>query len=590
MLACSRSGGSALQSRTLSNTRIMTISLNNMGICKGVAALLVWAVLLPAGLVSCKEETRVPQPAADGPLWTPYDESAVLAANADHPNPRMRFQLVQSRISDKNAVFDPLYAEAMALSPERYEQLRPLILESAIPQLQEAISGGRLTYEELTRFYLRRIYTFELDSARTLHTIVALNPEVVEQARDRDYVLQALPDGDRHPVFGMPVLLKDNIGAEGMPTTAGAIALKDHRPGNAFITSRLEMNGALILGKVNLSEWAYFFCRPCPVGYSAIGGQTLNPYGRGIFETGGSSSGSGTAVAAGYAVAAVGTETSGSILSPSVVGLKPTIGLLSRNGIVPISETLDTPGPMARSVLDAGILMDAMTGYDSFDPRSLRFTPTSIGSLIPTGVSLEGKRLGVYREYLKRDSLYREATDTLREAGAELVLLDLPADVHLEGFVSFLSGEMKRSLPAYLALHKVSGFTSVADIRAYNAADSALRAPYGQQLFDGIVTNELTDSALDTLRKDLRITGRDYFSNTFEAMDLDAVLSVDNRHAGLAATAEYPALGVPMGFRADGEPANLTFISKPFREGMLLSLGHAFEALGPFRRPPAGYQ
>lgn len=565
-----------------------------MAIRKAASTLVVLAIVLLAGLVSCKEEPRATQTAPEAALWTPYDESALLEANADHSNPRMRYRLIQSRISDKNAVFDPLYAEAMALRPERYEQLSPLILESAIPQLQEAISEGRLTYEELTRFYLRRIYTFELDSARTLHTIVALNPMVVEQARDRDYVVQALPDADRHPVFGMPVLLKDNIGVKGMPTTAGATALKDHRPGNAFITSRLEMNGALILGKVNLSEWAYFFCRPCPVGYSAVGGQTLNPYGRGVFETGGSSSGSGTAVAAGYAVAAVGTETSGSILSPSgknsVVGLKPTIGLLSRNGIVPISQTLDTPGPMARSVLDAGILMDAMKGYDSFDPRSLRFTPTSIGSLIPTEISLTGKRLGVYREYLEKDSLYRNATEKLREAGAELVPLSLPADVHLEGFVTFLSAEMKRALPAYLSQHPDAGFGSVGDIAAFNSADSTRRAPYGQQLFEGIVANQTTDGGLDSLRKRLRSAGREFFSTPFDEGNLDAVLSVDNRHAGYAATAEYPALGVPMGFRGSGEPANLTFISKPFREGMLLNLGQAFEALGPFRRPPAGYQ
>src|SRR5690606_43490 len=185
-----------------------------------------------------------------------------------------------------------------------------------------------------------RIRKYESDNSFALNAIIALNPDVVEQARQKDR--EGAQAEAEFSLYGMPILLKDNINTHNMPTTAGAIALAENTTGNAFIVERLLEAGALILGKVNLSEWAYYFCDGCPLGYSAVGGQTLNPYGRKIFESGGSSSGSAVAVAANYAVAAVGTETAGSILSPSsknaVVGLKPTIGLLSRTGIVPISS------------------------------------------------------------------------------------------------------------------------------------------------------------------------------------------------------------------------------------------------------------
>ena len=566
-----------------------------------IRAKLILASLLLAAFLGCREEYPPGTDTLSGAgenrpevLWKPYDQSGELLRLSDHENPQLRFALIQSRISDKNAIFDPLYEEAMALDTERYEALGPLILGSNMLQLQEAVQSGRLSYEELTRFYLRRIYTYELDSSRTLHAIMALNPKVVDQARDRDYVLQTLPAEERHPIFGMPVLLKDNIGAEDMPTTAGAAVLRDHRPGNAFITGRLRINGALILGKVNLSEWAYFFCRPCPSGYSAVGGQTLNPYGRGTIGTGGSSSGSGAAIAAGYAVAAVGTETSGSILSPSgqhsVVGLKPTIGLLSRSGIVPISHTLDTPGPMARNVIDAGILMDAMKGYDVFDERSLRFTPTSIGSYIPDALpALHSMRLGVDQQYLEGDSLYRAAVKQLREAGATLVPVAFETDYDLEGFVRFLSAEMKRDLPAYFEAFPLEGIRTVADVAAFNRKDTVLRAPYGQKLFEGILADTTSEAGLDDLREKLHEAGKAYFQASLTELNLDAVLSIDNRHAGYAATAQYPALGVPMGYREDGEPTNLTFISTPFSEGKLLGLGRAFEALTSRRRPPRGY-
>ncbi len=200
-----------------------------------------------------------------------------------------------------------------------------------------------------------------------LNSIIAINPDAVSEARKRD---KNRSDGD-HPIYGMPVLLKDNIGMQGLPVTAGAAALANNMAADAFITERIKEKGGIILGKTNLSEWANYLSSACPNGYSAVGGQSLNPYGRRKLDTGGSSSGSGTAMAANYAAAAVGTETSGSILSPSsansLVGLKPTVGLLSRAGIVPLSGTLDTPGPMTRTMTDNAILLSALSGEDSTD-------------------------------------------------------------------------------------------------------------------------------------------------------------------------------------------------------------------------------
>lgn len=330
-------------------------------------------------IISCKESKKIDYSSVV--LWKAYNDSSEVAANEDHEKSRMQFKLIQSRVSDKNEIFRPLYHEVVEMSEAEYEQLKPLVLEQDIPSIQRHITDGKLTYEKLVRFFLYRIYEFELDSNTSLHTIIALNEDVVEEARELD----KLVSGDRHPIFGMPILLKDNIGTEGMKTTAGAIALKDNDTKDAFIVEQLKKNKALILGKVNLSEWAYYMCNGCPLGYSAIGGQTLNPYGRGTFETGGSSAGSGTSIAANYAVAAVGTETSGSILSPSsqnsVVGLKPTIGLLSRTGIVPISSTLDTPGPMTKNVVDNAILLSAMTGRDAADKMSVSTTEDLSGLL-----------------------------------------------------------------------------------------------------------------------------------------------------------------------------------------------------------------
>ncbi|MBT8320673.1 MAG: amidase, partial [Eudoraea sp.] len=205
-------------------------------------------------------------------LWEPYNDSAEVAANQDHEKSRMQYKLIQSKVLDKNEVFRPLYEEVSKFTEAEYDSLKPLILEQDIPTIQLHVASGKLSYEKLVLFYLHRIYKYELDNATTLNTVIALNAAVVEEARERDRAIEENADQLNNPLFGMPILLKDNINTSGMRTTAGAIALKkNENTEDAFIVSQLKKNGALILGKVNLSEWAYFFCGGCPVGYSAIG-------------------------------------------------------------------------------------------------------------------------------------------------------------------------------------------------------------------------------------------------------------------------------------------------------------------------------
>ncbi len=552
--------------------------------------MVIWVMV--SLFVSCKQEPK--ESDKELLLWAPYNDSVEVAANRDHAIPRMRYQLIQSKVLDKNGVFAPLYEEVAKMTEGDYVALRPLILEQDIPTIQSHIKSGMLTYEKLVLFYLYRIYKYELDRTTTLHTIIALNPSVVAEARKLDR-LRARSGADKHhPIYGMPILLKDNINTRKMNTTAGSIALLNNETTDAFIVRRLKLNGALILGKVNLSEWAYFLCEGCPVGYSAVGGQTLNPYGRRIFETGGSSSGSGTAVAANYAVAAVGTETSGSILSPSsqnsVVGLKPTVGLLSRTGIVPISSTLDTPGPMTKNVVDNAIVLSAMTGRDEADSKSVS-TDTNFLDWMEKDSSLEGKRFGAIKKLMEEHTLYRNAVERLRNAGAEIIEFT-PPEVQFDGFLSILKIDMRNDLPQYLGLQtkrEAVSIKSIADAVAYNAADSIVRIPYGQGLFRAILKDKTTGEALKSIKSRLQTEGRRFFDIALNRYRLDAILSINNYHAGYAAVATYPALTVPMGYTAEGEPVGLTFIAKQYQEDTLLRLGRVFEVSTKARKMPADF-
>ncbi|MHB0756638.1 amidase family protein [Polaribacter sp. M15] len=533
-------------------------------------------------LFSCQTKQKQPEV-----VFTKYDETAELEKQQNHPKKRMQFKLFQSKVLDMNSVFEPFQEDLAYFSEEEYQSLKPLILEQNIPSLQKSIKEGKLTYEKLTLFYLYRIRKFESDSTKSLNSIIALNPEVLKEARERDNNKNNISE---FTIYGMPILLKDNINTTEMPTTAGALALqRNFTKNDAFVVQKLKENGALILGKVNLSEWAYFFCSGCPLGYSAIGGQTLNPYGRGEFETGGSSAGSGVTVAANFAVAAVGTETAGSITSPSsqnsVVGLKPTIGVLSRTGIVPISSTLDTPGPMTKSVIDNAIFMDAMLGYDENDSASKKIKETYYNEF---NSDVKGLKLGALKALLS-DSIYAKNIEVLKEAGAEIIEIS-PPKIAFNNFVTLLNVDMKHDLPKYLSeqADKSIYIKGVKNVIDFNKKDSLLRAPYGQQLFEGIVKDSTTLEELEIVKNNLKTEGKKFLA-ALETENLDAILSINNYHSGIAAVAKYPTLTVPMGCKKTGEPISLTFVGKPLSERKLLEIGYAFEQRTKARKIPENY-
>lgn len=519
--------------------------------------------------------------------WASYDEAADLAVLAQLENERMHYQLLRSPHQRGAALWAGFEAELTAFGAEGYEALIPLVLGASIDELQQAVDDGELSYESLTRFYLYRIRGTENDPARYLNAVISLNPAALEQARERD----GDHGGNHDPIFGMPVLLKDNVNMAGLPTTAGAVALAANEADDAFITERLRERGAIILGKANLSEWAYFFCGDCPSGWSAMGGQTLNPYGRLVFGTGGSSSGSGAAIAAEYAVAAVGSETSGSILSPasanSLVGLKPTTGSLSRTGVVPISATLDTTGPMARSVADVVALFNAMTGYDENDFAMPRLAEDLALEYRQAG--LAGKRLGMF-ESLADDTFYNEAAERLVAGGAVTEVVSFAWESP-ESFGEFLGAEMVRDLAAYLATYTNAGvgIASVHDLRAFNLEDRT-RMPYGQQEVDMMAELDYSAEELEALREELQSYARLQMENLFSQHDLDVLLSLNNMHAGVAALANFPALTIPTGYRDNGRPVGLTLIAPSFREQDLIDIGAEFERLTMARRAAADYQ
>jgi|TARA_B100001093_G_scaffold483975_1_gene516999 amidase len=516
--------------------------------------------------------------------WIPYDESYEITNNKTHSLERMQFKLIQSKFNDKNIWFSELDNYLKDFSEDDYEKLKPLIIEKDIPSIQTNIIQKKLTYEKLVLFYLFRIKKIEFNKNTYLNSIISLNPNIVLEARKKDKIK---PESI-YSLHGIPILLKDNINFDGLPTTAGAEILKNNIADDSFVVKKLKESGAVILGKTNLSEWAYYFCVGCPLGYSAIGGQTLNPYGRKEFESGGSSSGSGAAISANLSSVSLGSETSGSILSPSslnsIVGLKPTIGLVSRTGIIPISNTLDTSGPMTKNVIDNVIVFNSIMGFDQDDSHSKNKINIKYNEIINS--SLKDKRLGVFKSLLN-DSLYLKTIEDIRRAGGIIIEFE-PPKINFLGFRKILDVEMKNELPKYLSTYFKDNMNikNISDIINYNLQDSLNRSPYGQKIFEGIVSDNTGKEEFKKLKVRLKKEGERYFNESLKKYSLDAILSINNYHAAYAAAAYYPCLTVPMGYNKNGLPSNLTFISSSFEENKLYQLGFAYEKLSNKRVAP----
>ncbi|MCL6487366.1 MAG: amidase [Alicyclobacillus mali] len=476
-----------------------------------------------------------------------------------------------------------------------------LVYEASVEQLQQAMADGRLTARDLTQYYLCRMAAYN-QQGPDIHAVLEVNPDALHIAEALD--VERAVRGPRGPLHGIPILLKDNIDTgDKMHTSAGSLALAEsHARSDAHLVRRLREAGAVILGKTNLTEWANFMTENMPNGYSSRGGQVRNPYGPGRLDTGGSSAGSGAAIAANFAAAAIGTETSGSILSPSsqnsLVGIKPTVGLVSRSGIIPISISQDTAGPMTRSVRDAAVLLGAIAGWDEQDPATataLDRIPKDYTAFLDRD-GLRGARLGVPRAFFERldddkRALMNAALDAMRELGAEVIdPVEIPNLSEIRS-IDVMVYEFKVALNAYLQqVDPALGIHSLADVIRFNKEHAAACLRYGQVLLTRAeaTSGTLTDAAYLTAKaRDWHYSRTVGIDAVLQAHRLDALLFPANWGAALPAKAGYPSITVPAGYAAtDGEPIGITFTAQAFSEPTLLRLAYAFEQATHHRKPP----
>ena len=492
-----------------------------------------------------------------------------------------------------------------------------ILPEWTISDLQERMESGELTARRLAELYTERI--FEIDKEGPyINSVIELNPDALEIADTLDTERQA--GKVRGPLHGIPILIKDNIDtADRMQTTAGSLALEGHIASkDAFIVRQLRKAGALILGKTNLSEWANFRGKNSVSGWSSRGGLTRNPYALDRSASG-SSSGSGAAVAANLCVAAVGTETDGSIISPShvngIVGIKPTLGLLSRSGIIPIAHSQDTPGPMARTVTDAAILLGAMTGADGGDPAtrgSRKRGGTNLTKLLDRD-GLRGARIGVARNMAGTNprvvKILEHCVEVMKHLGA--IIID-PADV--PNFDKFdkteeevMSYEFKADLNKYLrSLDGTARVHSLEEVIEFNEENSHKVMPYfGQErMLTAQETKSLRDKKYrDALAKNLRLTRKEGIDAAIRKYKLHALIvpsggparlidlingdanNWDGKSTSPAAVAGYPHITVPAGY-IFGLPVGLSFFAGAWQEPTLIKFAYAFEQATQFRRQP----
>ncbi|HVE73640.1 MAG TPA: amidase family protein [Mycobacteriales bacterium] len=456
---------------------------------------------------------------------------------------------------------------------------------ASVTELQAAMRSGRLTSRALTQAYLARIKAYD----RPLNSIRALSPTALATADrlDRERRSGRL----RGPLHGIPVLRKDNIGTTDLPTTAGSIALAGNIPvREAFVTQRLRAAGAVVLGKTNLSEFANWVALGMPNGYSSLGGQVRNAYSLG--DPSGSSSGSGVAGSMAFATGTLGSETSGSILSPSsangLVGVKPTLGLVSRAGIIPLAPSFDTAGPMTRNVTDAAALLTAIAGPDPRDAVTAGAAPVDYLAGL-SGATLKGVRLGY--DDGETNALFKAALADLRRLGAVLVPSDVVATAGVVGLteIAEIPNEFKASLNTYLAEEVrpglKSGVRSLSDVIAYNKRFPD-KVKYGQNLLEaseatpGVALLGVPPAAVT------RASSRAVIDAALLKDDLDAVVAAGPAYANVGAAAGYPTVIVPAGAANDGtRPNGLSFLGTAFTERQLLRYAAAYEQ-GTRRRVP----
>jgi amidase len=472
-------------------------------------------------------------------------------------------------------------------------------LETAtVSRLNELLDARKISSASLTSAYISRIKALNT-AGPGLNAVRALNPNALKEASAADAARR--DSGSHGPLLGIPVIVKDNIDVKGMPTTAGSVALADSFPkADAPLVAQLRKSGAVILGKANLTEFANYLTSGMPGGYSSLGGQVLNAYDTSQSPSG-SSAGSGVAASVGFAAVTIGTETSGSILSPafsnSDVGVKPTVGLISRTGIVPIAASQDTAGPLTRTVADAAAELTAITGTDPEDPA------TAANPLVGHDftkdlktTALQGARIGVVASQVPvagtdNRALWDAAVAALKARGATLV--DVTLDTSGQSS-TVLSYEFKRDLNAYLSrLPGNAPMKTLDDIVAYNTAHAQEALKFGQTNALASQTKDLSPGSADTVKyqadraNDLTISkGR--IDPLMQSNNLTALLFANGGSAGIGAKAGYPSVSVPAGYQAaNRRPFNIVFLGQAWTEPLLVGYAYDYEQATKLRQPPS---
>jgi amidase len=483
--------------------------------------------------------------------------------------------------------------------------------EANVADLHDLMQRGELNSEQLVAWYIDRIESIDR-AGPSLNSIIEINPDAMRIAKALDKEWQT--SGPRGPMHGIPVILKANIDtADQMYTSAGSLALADHVPDeDAFVVKRLRDAGAVILGKANLSEWANFRSTKSSSGWSSVGGQTLNPYNTRRSPCG-SSSGSAVAVAANLTAVSIGTETDGSVVCPAgingIVGIKPTLGLVSRSGIIPIAHSQDTAGPMGRNVRDAAILLTAMTGTDPADAATADAETHHDYSSNLTADALNGARIGVIRSWYgagsdaRVDAIYESSIEKLQAAGAIIIDdINIEAGDMYDAEYEVLLFEFRADLNSYLE-NSGAPVQSLADLIAYNDAHADTVMPiFGQEIFhEAEAKGPLTDEAYLQALETSKSISQTAIQDLVREHELDALISPTNGPAwlidhingdsfgigssSLAAISGYPSITVPAGF-VSGLPIGLSFIALPWNEKQLIEFAYAFEQTTGVRKPP----
>jgi amidase len=481
-----------------------------------------------------------------------------------------------------------------------------LDLETAtIADLRPLLDSGKLSSADLTRAYLERIEQLDFQPP-ALNAVRMINPHALDEARDADKRLQAYLRKKQpySPLLGIPVLIKDNIDATPMPTTAGSVALARSFPAvDAPLVVQLRAAGAVIIAKGNLTEFANFLTGGMPGGYSSLGGQVINAYDASQSPSG-SSSGPGVAASVGLATLTIGTETSGSILSPSAansdVGIKPTVGLVSRTGIVPIAASQDTAGPIVKSVADAAALLTVITGSDPLDPATAGNPLTGHDFTADLEKdALAGARIGVVASQVPaagtdNRALWDAATAVLAQLGAVLVPVTLDTSSTIPGGSSVLGYEFKRDLDTYLSsLPAHAPMKTLADIIAYNTAHAQVATKFGQTQAIASQAKDITPGSADTAKytadraQDL-LDSKGRIDALMAANSLTALMFAGSGSAGIGAKAGYPSISIPAGYLASNRrPFNISFLGQAWSEPALIGYAYAYEQASLLRQPPS---